>query len=301
MLQSIEFAKLSGSGNDFLCLDSREGQFDELLAKPAAAGQFARVLCRHGMGVGADGLIFAVRPEIDGVAHIGARFFEPDGSEAELCGNGTACFTRWVLDNGWVADEEVKILTTAGVVRGRRSDDHYIRVCITLPENMLRGLTVSAGRRQWDCDFAVTGVPHLIAYVDDVAEVDVLRYGPMLRHHEQFAPKGVNANFVQVIKPGEIAIRTFEYGVEGETLACGTGSAAAAIMAAQRFNWPNEILRGERPVLVHARSGDILRVYFVLTGGAVSDLCLETVVRFLFNGVLHADLAERACRLHKGV
>jgi diaminopimelate epimerase len=291
MPQLIEFAKLSGSGNDFVCLDSRGGQFEPILADPLRAARFAKVLCRRCMGVGADGVIFAVPCEVEGVADLGARFFEPDGSESDLCGNGTACFVRWVGDNGWASAQEIRILTGAGVVRGRRSDGQYIRVCITLPEDMRRDLTVPAGGTPWRCDYVVTGVPHLLAYVDDAAAVDVGRFGPLLRHHAMFAPRGVNANFVQVLREGELAVRTFETGVEGETLACGTGSAAAAIMAAQRFGWSQDYFTGQKPVQVHARSGDVLRVYFEMISGAVHDLCLETMVRFLYRGVVHVDLA----------
>lgn len=294
MTQPIEFAKLSGSGNDFICLDGRDGRFDALLADPARAGRFAQALCHRAMGVGADGVVFAIAPEVEGVADLAARHFEPDGGEADLCGNGTACFVRWAGDASWVTDGEVRVLTAAGVVRGRRSDGQYVRVCIPLPEDMRADLTVPAGGEQWTCDYVVTGVPHLLAYVDDVATVDVSHAGPLLRHHAMFAPRGVNANFVQVIREGELAVRTFETGVEGETLACGTGSAAAAIMAAHRFGWDKAYLGGQKPMLIHARSGDVLRVYVEMDEGAVRDLCLETVVRFLYRGVLHADLVAAA-------
>ncbi len=294
MSQPIEFAKLSGSGNDFLCLDGRGGRFEWLLADPLRAGRFAQVLCRRGLGIGADGVIFAVACEVDTLADLAARFFEPDGGETDLCGNGTACFVRWAMENGWVNDREFRVLTGAGVVRGRRSDGQYVRVCIPLPEDMRSDLVVSVGGKRWRCDYVVTGVPHLLAYVDDVAAVNMCRLGPLLRHHTMFAPHGVNANFVQVMQEGELALRTFETGVEGETLACGTGSAAAAIMAAQRFGWSADFLTGRKPVLVHARSGDLLRVYFERIADQVRDLCLETVVRFLSRGVLHADLAAAA-------
>jgi diaminopimelate epimerase len=246
------------------------------------------------MGVGADGVAFAIACEIEGVADLGARHFEPDGGEADLCGNATACFVRWAGDDGWTTNHELRVLTAAGVVRGRHSDGQYVRVCIPLPEDMRAGLTVPAGGTVWTCDYAVTGVPHLLAYVEDAAAVDVARTGPVLRHHPMFAPRGVNANFVQVLREGELALRTFETGVEGETLACGTGSAAAAIMAARRFGWDKGYLSGEKPVLIHARGGDVLRVFFELAGDAVRDLCLETVVRFLYRGTLHADLAAAA-------
>jgi len=257
MTEPIEFAKLSGSGNDFICVDNHSGRFDGLIDSPPRITHFARTICCRSLGVGADGLIFASGPEIEGAADVAATFVETDGSLTELCGNGTACFVHWAIDAGLVADGEVKVLTPAGVVVGRRSDGQYIRVCIPLPEEMLTGLEISAAGRSWQCDYAVTGVPHLIAYVDDVEAVDIAHCGPAIRHHEQFQPRGVNANFVQVLEPGRIAVRTYEVGVEGETLACGTGSTAAAILAALRFDWPKKFITGDEPVLVHARSGDV--------------------------------------------
>jgi len=291
----IDFAKLSGSGNDFICIDNRDGRMDDLLESPERMVHFARAMCSRGMGVGADGIIFACRPDIEGVADIAARFHEADGSQAKLCGNGTACFIHWAVDSGWVPPGETKILTSAGVVRGANSDGMYVRVCIPDPEDLRMDLELPVEGSTWRCDFAVTGVPHLITYVDDVNETDVAHWGPALRHHAEFQPHGVNANFVQILGEGELAVRTWEFGVEGETLACGTGSAAAAILAAMRHNWPEPYMTGRKPVLVRARSGDVLKISFVRRrDGVATDICLETVVRFLCRGTVHPDLAARA-------
>ncbi len=289
----IDFEKLSGSGNDFLCIDNRDGRFDRLLGDQGA-GHMAKALCRRGLGVGADGLIFAITPELEGVAHIGARFFEPDGSEAELCGNGTACFLYWVIAHGWVPEGEVKVLTPAGVVRGHNGLNNYVRVCIPDPEGMQTDLQVTVQEVTWQCDFVVTGVPHLITYVDDLDRLDVACWGPRLRHHPRFGPRGVNANFVQVLGEGRLAVRTFEFGVEAETLACGTGSAAAAIMAARRFHWHQDYTTGRRPVHIRARSGDLLKVWFTASGGLVTDVCLETIVRVVCAGVVSPELTAIA-------
>ena len=297
MIDSIEFAKLSGSGNDFICIDARDGKFDEVLASPQRVGHFARSLCSRGMGVGADGLIFACKNEVEGFADIAARVFEADGSEAELCGNGTACFVHWVAGSGRVSKPEVKILTPAGVVRGSNSDGRYVRVCIPDPQDIQLDIGLTVGDAPCKCDFAITGVPHAVTYVDDVDKLDIAHWGPTLRHHPHFQPRGANASFVEVIGEGELAIRTWEFGVEGETLACGTGSAVAAILSAIRFDWPAAYLAGEKPVLVRARSGDVLRIYFVRSDdGVVSDVCLETVVRFVCCGTVHPDLAATALR-----
>ena len=295
MDRPIEFAKLSGSGNDFVCIDNRDGRFEELLADERRIGHFAQLLCRRSMGIGADGVIFAGRPDLPEVADVSARFLEADGSEAGLCGNGTACFTRWAFDGGFVADSSIRILTPAGIVLAERGQGQYIVVCIPSPEDIRRDLRVCVDGFPVACDYAVTGVPHLVTYVDSVKQVDVPRLGPAIRHHERFRPDGVNANFVEVLGEGEIAIRTWEYGVEGETLACGTGSAAAAILTALRFDWPAAYRSHEKPVLVRARSGDVLRVYFNRRDdGTIDDVCLETVVRFLYRGTISEELAAAA-------
>jgi len=297
MIGSIEFVKLSGSGNDFICIDNLDGGYDDLLASPDRIGHFARSLCHRGVGVGADGIIFACRPEIEGISDVAARFFEADGSEAELCGNGTGCFVHWATERGWSGRDgaESLVLTPAGVVRGGNSDGRYVRVCIPMPTDIRRDFDVDVGDWRWRCDFAVTGVPHVVTYVDDIDRVDVLRWGPAIRHHPAFAPRGANANFVQVLGPGRIALRTWEFGVEAETLACGTGSAAAAILTAIHCDWPEDYFTGKRPVLVRARSGDVLRVSFVRQAdGGIDDVCLETVVRFLCCGKVHPDLAAVA-------
>jgi len=295
MISRIEFSKLSGSGNDFVCIDNCDGRFDELMDCPDRLAHFARAVCHRGTGVGADGIVFASQPEIEGVADVAARFLEADGTETALCGNGTACFIRWVSHQGIIGGGEAKILTPAGVVRGEVLDDRYIRVCIPVPEDIHTDVTIDVDGSPVTFDYAVTGVEHAVVYVDDIRQADVAHLGPALRYHPSFAqPKGVNANFVQVLGDGELAIRTYEYGVEAETLACGTGSAAAAILAARRFDWSSEFLSGLQPVRVHAPSGDTLRVYFKTDDGGIIDPCLETIVRCAYTGVLSDDLAAAA-------
>jgi len=295
MTDSINFAKLSGSGNDFVCIDNRDGRYDCLLSAPERIGHFARSLCHRGIGIGADGIIFACQPDIEGVADLSARFFEANGTEAELCGNGTGCFVHWATANEWIGCGETRILTPAGIVIGANSDGQYVRVCIPDPEQIRLDFELRTDGRSWRCDYAVTGVPHVVTYVDDVDAVDLPHWGPAIRHHPDFRPRGVNANFVQLLAEGRIALRTWEFGVEAETLACGTGSAAAAILSAEHYNWPAPYRTGDKPVLVKARSGDILRIYFVhRADGQIGDVCLETIVRFLCLGEVHPDLQEVA-------
>jgi diaminopimelate epimerase len=289
---AIEFAKLSGSGNDFICIDNRGGRFNELL-KSGRVAQLARSLCPRGVSVGADGVIFCGRVAGNGQGvDTEARFFEPDGSEAELCGNGAACFTYWVITNKWLPGPEIKILTSAGVVTAKRVEGDYVRVCIPLPRDRRTDIEITVKGRPWKLDCMITGVPHVIAYVEDVNRVDVAHWGPGIRYHEYFQPRGANANFVQILGEGRIAMRTHEFGVENETLACGTGAAAAAISAAIRYKWQKQ-LAGDEPVLVRARSGDFLKIWFTQrTDGAIVDVCLETLVRFVFDGVLRPEVVS---------
>lgn len=295
MTTPIHFAKLSGAGNDHVCIDNRDGRFDDLLASPQRAGHFARVLCHRGLGVGADGVIFALRCEDREQGDLCVRFFEPDGAAAELCGNGTACLARWALDAGWVDSEAVRIVTPVGVVRGRRADGDYIRVCIPEPREIQTDVEFTAAGTPCRCDLAITGVPHAALYVDDIEQVDMARLAPAIRHHERFQPRGMNVNFVQVLGEGHIAVRTFEFGVEAETLACGTGSVTAALLTGLRQGWPGRYFDLTEPVLVEVRSGDTLRVYIRLDEQRRPDyLCLETVVRFIYTGTLHPQLAARA-------
>lgn len=292
---TIDFVKLSGSGNDFICIDNRDGHFDAILSSQDRLGHFARSLCHRGTGVGADGVILAIAPQVENFADIGARFFEADGSEAGLCGNGTGCFAHWAIESGFVPDREIRILTPAGVVLAQNRDGIYVRVCIPDPESMQTDLAVDLHGQRWKCNYVVVGIPHAIIYVDNLDDLDVPCLGRQIRYHDRFAPKGVNANFVQILGPGNIALRTYEYGVEGETLACGTGSAAAAIMTILRRNWGEPFSSGREPILVHVRSGDVLRVYStVQKDGSLKDVCLETVVRFMYSGTLHPNLVARA-------
>ncbi len=289
---SIAFTKLSAAGNDFICIDNTTGVFNEVLASPQLPG-FVRGLCARATGVGADGLIFADRLGNGQGIDICARFLEPDGSEAELCGNGTACFTYWVVQLGLVAGPEVRILTAAGTAIGRVVDPtcQHVRVCVPDPLNLQSDLQLEVLGRHWELDYVVAGVPHAIAYVDNLQELDVPRWGAAIRWHPHFQPRGVNANFVEVVGEGRLALRTYEFGVEAETLACGTGSAAAAILTARRFGWGSPYRTGDQPVQVQVRGGETLKVWFTCTNDHdVSDVCLETRVRAVYSAVLRQEL-----------
>ena len=287
----IEFTKMTAGGNDFICLDNSERAFSELINSEHWPG-FVRSLCRRGLSIGADGVIVACERGSAGGIDIIARFLEPDGSEADLCGNGTACFTYWIVGKGLVDGPEVTILTAAGMARGRIADEEQGRVvvCVPDPRDLRMGLELNVKGETWQLDYLQTGVPHAVTFVDSLEHLDVDHWGPGIRYHSHFQPHGVNANFVKVLTEGHIAVRTYEFGVEDETLACGTGSVASAIITCLRYGWPRKYGTAEEPVLVDVRGGETLRIWFVChDDGRITDVCLETRARAVYDGTFRPE------------
>jgi diaminopimelate epimerase len=216
------FYKMSGSGNDFVIFDARE----EPVGSVGEAGVI-QALCARGTGVGADGVVFIERPSVD-VAHIRMRYYNSDGSRAAMCGNAALCVTRLAAELGAAPAEEMRIESDSGILSAR--------VAAGSPEVELQ--TVSVVQRDADVPlaegerrigFAIAGVPHLVVLCDDVDAVDVVGRGRPLRRHRSLR-HGANVNFVSKREGWTWGIRTYERGVEGETLACGTGAIATAVL-----------------------------------------------------------------------
>lgn len=296
---AVQFTKLNAGGNDFICIDNTSGIYTELLESPHLPA-FVRSLCRRGLAVGADGVIFAGEQGDGKGVDIVARFMEPDGSEARLCGNGTACFAYWCLERGLVPGPEIHVLTAAGTAQARPDPErpHRITVCVPNPRNLELCVDIEIKREMRRVHLLDTGVPHAIAFVDDVDDVDVRLKGHSIRHHERFqAMGGVNVNFTQVLGVGTIKVRTFEFGVEAETLACGTGSTAAAIVSAVLLEWPEKYLNGQEPVSVQVRGRETLRIWFQRHDGNVfTDTCMETGARPVYEGSLRQEFVEELLR-----
>jgi len=287
----IHFTKLTSAGNDFVLLDNTKGVFDDLIASDLLP-EFVCRICKRGLAVGADGVIFACQLGGVGGVDIVARFLEPDGSEAQLCGNGTACFTYWAVSSGLVPGPELRLLTAAGTAKGTfdTEDRGRVEVCVPNPRDLAMGIEVDINGKTWQLDYLHNGVPHVIAFVDQLDTLDVAHLGSVIRHHPRFQPQGVNANFVEVLDVGHIAIRTFEFGVEAETLACGTGSAAAAIISCLRFDWPQAYRLAEKSTVVNVRSGEHLHICFICeTGDRITDVCLDTRARAIYDAELRPE------------
>ena len=268
----LPFKKMHGSGNDFILVDNREG-----LIRPWEAGPLALKLCRRRTDVGADGLIL-IEEARD--ADFRWRFHNADGSEAEMCGNGGRCAARFAHLTG-ICGPEMVFETLAGPIRaqvkGRR-----VKLELPPPPEPPREMELQLHGRPWRLSSINTGVPHAVLMVDDLDSTPVFDLGRLIRHHPAFAPAGTNVDFVKV-EEGRIAIRTYERGVEGETLACGTGSVAAALVAG---------LQGlvESPVEVTTWGGEELTVHFRLRGEGIEEVFLEGDTVVVYSGVLDGDL-----------
>jgi len=265
----LSFTKMNGAGNDFVLLDNRDGSVS--LSTP----EIARICDRH-RGVGADGLR-AVEPARHG-ADFRMRYYNADGGEADMCGNGARCFARYARKFLGSDAPQVRFETEAGVI-GATFDGDAVRIVMSDPHSHQAPSVLAVNGRPLEVHFLNTGVPHAVVFVDDLEAVDVVRDGAALRYHDAFAPKGTNANFVAVTGPDAIAIRTYERGVEGETLACGTGVCASAILHHLRSGAPS-------PVAVRVRGGDILRVGFENTGSGFRNVTLTGPADFVFDGTI---------------
>ncbi len=241
----LEFTKMDGAGNDFVIIDDRAQKFK---LDPA---QVARV-CHRQRGVGADGFMRLI-PCASGKADWAWDFYNSDGSYAEMCGNGARCFARFVQKVTGLK-RPFTFETGAGVITANCQGD-LVTISLTQPKDMRldQQVTLSVGARA--VHSVNTGVPHAVVFVPDADQAMVQELGREIRQHPHFAPRGTNVNFVQRLDEGSIRVRTYERGVEGETLACGTGVSAAALISARLHNFNS-------PVRVQVQGGDRLEVSF---------------------------------------
>jgi diaminopimelate epimerase len=277
-MYTLHFTKMNGAGNDFVLLDNRTG---ELQLPPEV---IARLCDRHG-GVGADGVLLAEMPTAD-QAELRMRYFNADGGEVEMCGNGARCFARFgaqLLAGGNGASrerEQLSFQTPAGVIHAELEGE-TVKLAMSQPvDGRELGPLDAGGTLLAPAFFLNTGVPHVVIPVGDAGQADVHGLGRAIRYHERFAPRGTNANFIQALGPREIALRTYERGVEGETLACGTGATASALVYAEMTD-----IAGAASIAVRVRSGEHLHIGFRRTGRwAFADVTLGGPADFVFEG-----------------
>ena len=277
----MEFWKLQGSGNDFVIIDDRENSLENFLKeKGLSKEEFVKKVCAFHTGVGADGLILIKNPD-NPENDFKWEFFNSDGSVAEMCGNGSRCAVRFAYEKG-IAGKNVKFETLAGVIRAEVLNKRVIKVQLTPPtEPQEKTLRTKEGDIRGF--FINTGVPHFVVPVEDVEKINVIKLGRELRFHEEFQPKGTNVNFIQPVSGDTIKIRTYERGVESETLACGTGATASAIVS-----YISGLVK-KKPVKVVTKSGEELIIDF---SENLKEVYLTGSVYKTFEGILSEEILE---------
>jgi len=274
-MKSISFYKMSGAGNDFIIIDNRVPIIDESRLKELIVGA-----CRRKLSVGADGLILIENSQH---ADFRWRFYNADGSEADMCGNGARCAARVASILGIGNNGRMCFETGAGLIEAEVFASGQVSIRLTdapLPD-LDRSIRLSTGNAT--ISFVHTGVPHVVMEVADVDRIDVKAMGREIRYHADFAPAGTNVNFASPKGLRRLAIRTYERGVEDETLACGTGSTAAALVMAEKYGWTS-------PVAVDTRSGSQLTIHFERSTSGYTNLFLEGDARVIYK----AELSEEA-------
>jgi diaminopimelate epimerase len=275
MTTELSFTKASGAGNDFIIVDNRA------ISLPKDLSALSRQLCSRHFGIGADGLLVL---ENSSRAHFTMQYFNSDGSYGGMCGNGGRCIARYAYLNG-IAPREMSFEALDFLYHAKVLGD---QVSLTMKDpSDVRDLGVHFGQEVHLGFFADTGSPHFVEFVDDVETVQVEQIGRAIRNDPTFLPDGANVNFVEVMQDHSIKLRTYERGVEAETLACGTGAVASGIIS--------HLHRGlQFPVTVQVRSGEFLRVSANSDGGNLRSPNLEGSAHILFSGRLLYDVTKHS-------
>ena len=271
-MKNIIFYKFSGSGNDFIIIDNRQN----VVTHPSLP-RFVMNLCTRKMSAGADGLILIENSQN---ADFKWRFYNSDGSLAEMCGNGARCAARFAFLNK-IAGKMMSFETAAGIVSAEIIDE-MVKIKLTDPVDFIPDFVLELSSGHTRLGKINTGVPHVVIKTDNLDNINLPKLGKEIRFHDLFAPAGTNVNFASIKNKNTIEIRTYERGVENETLACGTGSVASAIIIAHN--------RGIKPPLkVITRSGCILTIHFKEKGEKFHDVYLEGDARIIYKGELFED------------
>jgi diaminopimelate epimerase len=264
----LRFTKMNGAGNDFILFDNRTGSV------ALDRSQIAQLCDRH-RGIGADGILLLEKPANS--ADFRMRYFNADGGEAEMCGNGARCFARFA--NKIAAQKaELSFETPAGVISAELAGD-LVTLQMTEPTDLRLNVELSTPGENKTIHFINSGVPHVVIPVAKIDAADVRRDGAAIRHHKMFSPNGTNVNFIEKRGLNKIAIRTYERGVEDETLACGTGIVASALIFAVSE-------KSGSPITVTTRGGDVLQVGFDKVDQGFHNVTLTGPAEFVFEGTI---------------
>jgi diaminopimelate epimerase len=282
----IPFAKMTGAGNDFVLIDNRAA------SQKRDWSTLAPALCDRRYGIGADGLL-VLQASADG-PDFGMEYYNADGSYGGMCGNGGRCAAWYVADA--TGQAEVSFVAVDHLYRAKRIGENMIRLRMKDISSVRMGEAISGGGRAFTAHYVDSGTAHVVLWYDDLPaslktgfdSMDIEEMGKLIRYHEKYAPVGANVNIVRALDASTIAMRTYEKGVEGETLACGTGSVASAVVAHLAKNFPQDIR-------VITRSNEELRVSFESRNGTFVNVFLSGPAKIVFRGSVNlSDLSVRS-------
>lgn len=274
MGKEVPFSKYSGCGNDFILIDNRQKRFSH------PTPEFISHLTHRTHGIGADGLIFL---ENSLTADFRMRIFNCDGSEAEMCGNGIRCLMKFIKEMGFAGDK-CTIETMQGAVKVGLQDER-VAVSMPNPKEIIQDLSLVVDSKPYLLHCLNTGVPHSVLFVEDLDSSHWMVLAPKIRFHPFFAPRGTNVNFACTNEGegGGIRIRTYERGVEQETLACGTGATAVGLAAAKRWQLPS-------PIKIRPQSNTPIEIAFKIHNDSISDVVMTGPAEKIFHGEFVSDL-----------
>lgn len=262
----MQFSKYTGAGNDFVLIDNRKLFF------PKNDHALISKLCKREFGIGADGLILL---ENSDTKNYKMCIFNSDGFEAEMCGNGIRCLFKFILACGEISPSFL-IETKSGEIF-LEQDGEDVKVTMQNPSDIRFDIDLAVNATRLKLHYLNTGVPHAVIFSDSIKDNDLKELAPKVRHHSAFSPKGTNVNFITILDKNKIAIRTYERGIEAETLACGTGAVASAIAAA----YLSDV---ELPVYVKMKSGEELKINCTINENAITDVTMSGPATFVYTG-----------------
>ena len=255
-----DYVLISGSGNTFTVSDNRDGHIGDIIAYTKA----------HAGENKTDGSLF-IEPSVK--ADFRMRIINTDGSEAEMCGNGARCAALFAYDRQIAESRRMEFETLAGIISGEVKNGGLVKVRLTDPSGYRTGIKLNLPGFTGEVSFINTGVPHVVVFTEEIETVDVVALGREIRYCAAFKPSGANVNFVKVTGKDSIRVRTYERGVEGETLACGTGSTASALVSAA-------LDKVTAPVRVLTQGGEELCITFTRRDSVFNDVSLEGIVKY---------------------
>ena len=266
-MPTVPFWKMHGAGNDFVLIDDRDQTF------PDTDNALVHRIARPKYGIGCEGVIL-IQPS--DTADFRMRFYNPDGGEVEMCGNGARCVARLAKEIG-AAPASMQFDTVAGVIGAEVIAEDQVRLTMTPPKDWALNGELDMEEQKIPFHFVNSGVPHVVMEVENLSGIDIQTVGAAVRYHPRFQPAGTNVNFIEITGPDSLSVRTYERGVEAETLACGTGMVACGLVA-------GSLGHVSTPVKITCAAGDVLEVDYTPTEDGAENVTLTGPAVHVFQG-----------------